>query len=297
MLRTSFVLFGVLALAGLIGGCDRTPSSTAAAENPPASAVTCKKFVGKPGHRIKLTREGKTVNTSVYDFLGEKKQSRQTSEETVIFVTEVLEVEKNWGAPTKLRRTFEKAETRSAGATTKMPLDGKTVLVEQRGGAFAFTIEGSGSVTGASLAEFSGEFNSTPAVTDFDSYFPDAPCKPGDTWDLKTRVLGGPFDRFELIREQTTCTGKLEKCYSKAGATFGVIETRAGGPFSGIKQSEIRVLAGSKLCEVVRGDGCIDGTRPDRTTVRTLTIQNNFVNLNAHTEIVATRKAELLPRP
>ena len=159
MTRTITVLFGIL--TAVMPACARSPSpapvSVLAAAEPPAEAVTFKTFVGKVGDRVKVTREEKATSTSVLTFQGKQSERVEKSEETVIHVTEVLEVDAKTGAPVKLKRTFEKAERKVAGKATKLPLDGKTVLIEKKGNAFTFTHEGGGAVTGPSLSEFTAE--------------------------------------------------------------------------------------------------------------------------------------------
>ena len=219
--------------------CDRSPSSAPAsvlaAAEPPPEGVTFKKFVEKVGDRVKVTREEKATSTSVLTFQGKKIERVEKSEGTVIHVTEVLEVDAKSGLPVKLKRTFEKAERKVADKTNKLPLDGKTVLIEKKGNAFTFTHEGGGEVTASSLAEFIGEFNRTPAVNGFELFFPGDAQKAGASWDVKSAYLKAYEKPFLFDHDKTTASAKLVKSYATDGKQFATLEVRAESPLVGIE--------------------------------------------------------------
>lgn len=281
----------VVPLAALAVGCLSQAGPPVRDEAVPLTA-----FVGKPGDRVKVTRELTNTNASEFLLNGEPLKRVEKSEVTAVTVTEVLAVGPD-GAPSKLKRTFEKAEKKSNEKTTPQPLSGKTVLIEKTGDTFTFTYAGGGAVTGRELSEFTGEFTANPPVDDFRSYLPDGPPQPGGTWDLKDRMLRGGFKPFDMVGEKTTAGGKLVKVYAKGGATFGVFEVRAEGPFTGLRGNGAGFAPGCTIVLEHKADGCIDGTRPDRTTTNAMKIRTNFPNGTALTETTTRRKVELLPRP
>ncbi len=249
---------------------------------------TFKRYTGKVGDQIKVTTTHKQVDKSVLDFLGKPIPKERITDRVHIHTTEILAVD-NQGRPIKLKRYFDKAEETTFGATKKLPMDGKTVLIEREKDKFTFTIVGEGPVKGTQQSYFLGEFNRNPSINDFDLYFPEQPAKVGAAWDIKSAFLRSN-EPFQFDEKKATGTAKLVKAFAKNGRKFGSIELRARAPISGVTGYPAGTLkAGCTMDLELKADGCIDGSSPERTTQ---SVQKTFINFgNAELEILATTKS------
>jgi hypothetical protein len=285
-------------LCGLCATVLLAPATPAADE-----AVELKDYRPKVGDRVRVTDEDRTTTRSIVttDDKTDSKVEKRTK--TVVYVSETLAVKAGDKKPTKLKRTYEKAEESKDGEVTKLPLDGKAVIVEKKGDKYTFSYADDGkAVDGKAREELDKEFNKTDK-DDIDDFIPRKPLKAGDTWKLDTDKLIKLLakDTFAVDAKTATGTGKLVEGYTFGGKQFGVYDLRVEFPVTELKgDAPIALKKGSKMALQIIADGNADGTEPDGFVTTRLTLRAYFdgpngVGINIKSDGVVTRAVERLP--
>ncbi len=255
-------LFGAVAvLAGLL-------ATQAAAQE----AVTHKRYAAKAGDKLKVTKSEDSVTVTTINAKGQEQKKDEKRTKAVVYVTEVLEVGADATKPAKLRRAYEQAVATKDGAESKLPLDGKTVVIEKKGDKYTFTLADGTALEAKAAAELDREFNKKG---DFgEELFPDGPVKPGGTWDLTEKFLKMMDDGenpFVIDAKKAKVTGKLISTVKKDGATFGDISIVAALPLTDLRgKVPLKLKEGSNWVIEMKGSGCFDGTRPEGGTTGTM---------------------------
>lgn len=231
------------------------------------SPVTIKVKKAGPGDVVKATKIEKGSNKVTLSVNGMDDVKDQSATSKYVYTEEVLERPAGSKRPTKVKRTYETAESEKAGEKNDLGLAGKTVLIEKSGDEYSFTIDGKG-VSGTAAELLGKEFRAKKEIT-VEDFLPTAAVKVGGTWKVDATKLAKDLasDGLTADPEKSTATGKLVKVYDKGGAKFGVIEinmelamTKVGGA------QDIDLKAGSKMTVAVVLDMCIDGSRTAATT-------------------------------
>lgn len=216
-----------------------------------------------PGDVVKHTATEKVALRSVVTVMGAMQTTDQESRTHFAFTERVLAKPEGAKGPTKLERTYEKAEVVAKGADVPLGLAGKTVLIQKTEDGFEFTTGGqplAGKARDLLTKEFKGQPDSLG-----EQFLPLKPVAVGSTWEPDPAgfakrlgsAIGLTFDPTKM-----TCTAKLTKVYRKDGRQFGVVAvdltlfaTKLDAP-----GMEIALTDGSKLTIRAEFDHCIDGS-------------------------------------
>ncbi len=259
-------------------------------------AVTFKQYPYKIGDATRTTKtDDATTNTTV-NAMGQEQKKSERKKKTLTYLTEVVEVGPDATKPAKLRRTYEKAVLEQDGTETKLPLAGKTVLIEKADGKYAFTADGA-ALTGPAAAELEGEFNKGNFS---DQVFPDRAVKPGDSWDLTEKFLkemDGSAVPFVIDPKGAAVTGKLLTTSKKGGVTFGEVAVSADLPLTEVRgTTPVKLNPGSNWKIEMTGSGCFDGTSPGGGSAGTMKIAIDGavmgVSLKVDTDMKTTSRTE-----
>src|SRR5262249_32225103 len=107
-------------------------------------------------YQVEKTETG-TVTTKI-TFQGQSKEETKKGTEVTAFKDTVLKLDDK-NHPTKLEREYTKVEKTIGDKTEKLPLAGKTVVVEKKGDKFTFTYKGGEEVKGEDAEGLNKEFN------------------------------------------------------------------------------------------------------------------------------------------
>lgn len=227
------------------------------------NAIEIKTDTPRVGDKVKVTVTEKTDSDMTISVGGNDMAKKEAKGRSFVYVDEVLAVEKGAPKPTKLKRTYEKAELSTDGNSKKLPVEGKTVLIEKKDGKYAYTIDGT--TVNAEVAKIlDGEFNKKDKDEARDIMFPKKAIKEGETWKIDpeklTKGLGG--EGIKLDGAKVEAGGKLVKTYKEGGKQFAELEIKVTAPITDLGgKGEVKVKSGS-LAVTMKGDGCVDGTSP-----------------------------------
>lgn len=191
-------------------------------------------------------------------------ERNEETKEIVKFTEETLEREAK-KKPTKLRRTYEKAQILEKGKTSTLPYEGKAVLIERKGDKYVFTIEGGKDLTGGDARLLAKEFNKDKDdQKEFDELMlPKGPVALNEAWKIDADEIVKQFvkEQMDVDKEKVKARGKLVKAYKKDGIQFGVMEFDLELPVIAIGKGEQKVKMDekTKLLIKVSLDACIDG--------------------------------------
>lgn len=266
------------------------------------AGVELRDFKPKVGDRVRVTDEDRTTTRSIVTTDDKTDSKLEKRTKTVVYVSETLAVKAGEKKPIKLKRTYEKAEESKDGDVTKLPLDGKAVVIEKKGDKYGFTYDDGKAVDGKARDELDKEFNKTDK-DDIDDFIPRKPLKAGDTWKLDTDKLIKLLakDTFATDPKAATGTGKFVEGYTFGGKPFGVYDLRVEFPVTELKgDAPIALKKGSKMALQLVADGNTDGTEPDgfvttRLTLRAYFDAPNGTSVNIKSDGVVTRAVERLP--
>ena len=168
----------------------------------------------------------------------------------------------------KLKRHYEHAERTIKGTRETLPYQGKTVLIEKKGGRFEFHIEGGEMLEGKDAEELNEEFNKGDFRKMFTEHFlPRRAVKLNETWKFDVAALAKGFagdGKIEIDETKSTGTGKLIKAYTKNGHQYGVVELTIVFPVTHFIDKDKRTaVKEGKITLTLQADGCIDGAVDD----------------------------------
>lgn len=248
----------------------------------PALAIdetyTLKLYKSKPGDKS----EHEASEISKADFFikagGMEMKEGRSSGKKETYTEEILEKKAGDRLATKLTRTYKVAEKTEKGGTTKAVYAGKTVLIEKKGGEYAFSIDGKALKESEAPDLFKG-FNNKKDELKAEDFLPEYPVKVGESWKVPAekserlfKTLG--HGELRIDAKKSTVGGKLLRVYKKDGAQFGILEVTIiafvtqvdfGGRFTKTGADSRLVLTGIL-------DTCIDGTIESDDTKMTVTL-------------------------
>ncbi len=181
------------------------------------------------------------------------------------YTEEILEKKAGDSRATKLLRKYTVAEKTVKGETTKAMFAGKSVLIEDKGDAYQFSVDGK-VLEERDAPELYKSFkkNNRPNPREFMTR---EAVKIGADWKVPAAESAKMFkalndDRMKIDAEKSTIEGKLVKAYKRGGAQFGAIELTITVAVTEIDLNgqSFKTTADSKV--VLKGtlDTCIDGT-------------------------------------
>lgn len=249
-------LFGALATVALL-------CAVAQAQD----AVTIKFAEPKAGDRVKVEEEEEGVSKTTVDIGGKEQVKEEKGGKKVTFVEEVVTAGDGPGKrPTKLTRTYERAQfTKGDKTTDGAPLKTE-IVIEKKDGKWSFTANGK-AVTGPLAEDLSKAFN-RPDVPP-NAMFPDKPIKAGESWkmDLAKAVPDAPGG-MKFDREKGTGGGTLVRTEKRDGAVFGAFKLVVDLPVTDLGgKAQIDLKPTSSIRNTVEAVGCIDGTSATGKTV------------------------------
>ena len=266
-------------------------------------AFELKDYKSKVGDRVRVADDDRTVTRTVIEVAGERTEKTERTSKLTVYVSEALAVKDGEKKAVKIKRVYEKAEETKDGTTTKLPLDGKTVVIEKKGDKYTFVYDDGNAVDGKPLDGLDKEFNKKD--DDIDDFIPRRPLKVGETWKMDTdklvKAMGKGKDAFEMDKKKVTGTGKLADAYTFGGRKYGVYDLQLEFPLTALTgENKIPLKPGSKMAMHLVGDGNVDGTEPDGTMTMRMTLRVFFEAPNGASgsikaDGVAVRTAEKLP--
>lgn len=206
--------------------------------------------------------------------------------------------------PTRLRRTYTKAEIKQGDTTKAYPWQGKTLLIDKKAKGYEFKLEGDRLLIGQEALPLAMEFPEEEQVKLDRLFLPRNAVAVGEEWKLDLDALVKEMTRsgsLEIDRDKATGTGKLVKVYQKGGRRYAVWTVRYELPLKSLGKGEGKMTAeaGSKQKAEFTYDGCIDGTSTSVTTkIRYQmkvagTINNTRVNRKFHINQDDTTETEV----
>jgi hypothetical protein len=263
----------------------------AAAPAPSPDTVTIKLRENTEGDVIQVEKtEGGTLVTKI-NLQGMATEDSRKVGEMSSFKETIVKVDGK-KKPLKIEREYARAEKIEGGNATKLPYDGKTVVIEQIDGNYTFKIKGGEELTGADAASLNSEFNKQHNDSIDRLLMPKNAVKVGDEWKIDMKEVARQFgggNEVELDGEKATGSGKLLKVYTKDGKQFGEIQIKLEMPIKSIGQAPASFEAGqgSKMTLTGTLDACIDGTSHAGTMKAKVKVNLSAMPMGTSIEVAA----------
>lgn len=194
------------------------------------------------------------------------KDQENKSSEQFNYREAVLEKKADDKRPTRLERTYEKAELTAEGKKQSFPYEGKTVVIEKKGDRYQFRIKDGDELTGAAAAYLDREFNSPDqSKLDDEMFLPKKPVALAEAWPIDVGPLAKSFEKMMPVQidvERARASGKLVKVYQKDGRQYGILQLKVELPLKQAQFGNNKVPFKNLAKAVVETtlDGCIDGS-------------------------------------
>jgi hypothetical protein len=167
----------------------------------------------------------------------------------------------------RLRRQYEKAQTKKGRRSVDLPFHGRAVRIELRDGRYRFFLEGGRELMGDDVAPLDREFNGGDEKFRLDNLLPGKPVPVGGVWRIDMAPLVKDFTRtgrFAVDENGAKGTGRLAKASPLGGSQFGDLIYRLEIPVQAmsVNPGEARraALPGSRGVFDFTLKLCIDGT-------------------------------------
>ena len=269
-------------------------------------AVTYKKFAEKAGDRIRVTKTEAAATDTAVTVMGRNQKKSEKKVKTVVYVDEVVTPGPAGGKTVKRKRAYETAtEAKDGGPAAKLPLAGRTVVIEKVGDKFTFTPVGGGALPKAAADELDNEFNKRDDSFGPDELFPaDKPVKVGDAWDVTdklVRSLTGSDSPFVPAEGKAKATAKLVRLAQEGGRTVGELKVTADVPVAELRAGKgpvLKLTGDSSLKLDLTGRAVMDGSAPGGAAAGKMTItidgEVQGVAVKVTAVVDTTSKAELV---
>lgn len=163
---------------------------------------------------------------------------------------------------TKLKRTYKKAQRTTDGDRRALLYQGETVLIEKKGGAWEFQIEGGETLEGQDAKELFDEFNKNAARL-IPLFLPKKAVKVDEPWTYDVGLIVKELTKegkIDIDPAKSTGSGKLLKAYQKDGKQFGVLEWTITLPVTHLIHDDNKTpTKEGKIVIKLESDGRIDG--------------------------------------
>ncbi|MCS6864772.1 MAG: hypothetical protein RMJ56_18250 [Gemmataceae bacterium] len=245
------------------------------------AAVALQRYQYRVGDRVRVVDEEHTLLRFVIIQNNQRQEKQEKRDKITIFVSETLAVKAGEKRPTKIQRLYERAEETKNGGTEKLPLHGKTVIIEKKNDQYIFTTPDGQVLDGPARDELDKEFNQKTPDDELDHFIPQRPLKPGETWVMDAEKLVKSFTRdaqqFTIDAKTAKGEGKFVESYTFGGYTYGIYDmfiqfplTQFAGP------NPIDLKTGSKMEMRILGDGNVDGREPNGILTMRITLRAFF---------------------
>jgi hypothetical protein len=191
-------------------------------------------------------------------------EKKETKGHTLIFRETGVERGPAGGDLVKLKRSYKKAQRTIDGDRRTLPFQGETVLIEKKGDAFIFQIEGGETLQGDDTKELHEEFNKGAVGKLFELFLPKKTVKVNESWKFDVGLLVKEFTKdgkIEIDPAKSSGSGKLLKAYPKNGKQFGILELTVTMAVTHlINDGNKTPTKQGKIVIKLETDGCIDGS-------------------------------------
>ncbi len=243
-----------------------------------APAVAQEKFTIKlhtnaKGDVIQVSEKIALIEKSTLTVMDKPQATGKEKVWSATFKEEIIEKEPG-KMPTKVKRTYQKAEMTFQGRKIAPSLIGKEVLIDLSGPNPAFNIDGK-ELTGDDLLFMAEGLKDRASQKEEDRSFenfilPKNPVAVGETWKPDLPALLKKMSEDVPITfdpANSTATGKLLKAYKKNGRQFGAFEVAMDLTMAkvGIGPMTFALDGSSNMKLTMRFDGCIDGASASGT--------------------------------
>lgn len=271
-------------------------------------AVTYKKYAEKAGDKVRVTKTETSVTDTAATFKGQDQTKSETKVKTVEYVDEVITPGPLGGKTLKRKRTYETAtEAKDGGPPAKLPLAGRTVVIEKKGDKFVFEPDGGGPLPKAAVAELEQEFNKQDDTFGPDTLFPDnKPVKVGQTWDVTDKLLktlSGADSPFVPKEGKAKVTATLLELTTENGRPVGKVRVTGDIPLAELRAGKgpaVTLTGPSGMKLDMTGRAVMDGSGPDGGATGKLTItvdgEVQGIALKVTAVIENVSKSELLKK-
>jgi hypothetical protein len=218
--------------------------------------------------------ESQVVRNLVLDRFGQlvKDVTEKTSEcyryEETILETAV------GGTPTKLRRRYDKAESRKGRRTDPLACNGMTVLIEMRDGRYRFRFDGGRAMRDDESADLDREFNVGDEKFRVGSLIPDKGAPVGKPWKIEMAPLLADLQRskkYLVQADRARGDGELHMTTPLGGAQFALMTCKLQVPLLAMAfnpgEAPRPLADGAKATFDLSLDLCVDGSEPTATLV------------------------------
>lgn len=200
---------------GGTGGGEPAPSGT---------AYTIKVREPQRGDKLLVTETMK--DTSTITIAG--KADPKTEQESWEYTETILDMPVGAHKPTKATREYKTAKSNDgAGVMRDLSFAGKTVLLEQKGNKYSFTVNGR-ALPDADSRQLTREFRKVAKSnkSELQYFLPKGAVKLNEPWalDRETMAQWASEDDVTPDLDASSVTGKLTKVYSKDGKQWGTME-------------------------------------------------------------------------
>ncbi len=223
--------------------------------------------IGRPGLGDKFQVKINGTHEGEFKALDSDNNVKFEAKETKItkFVFREVGLERAGDELVKVKRQYEHADRIVKGERRTLPYQGKTLLIEKKGGKFQFQIENDEEIVGKEAEELNEEFNKGGFHKLIPLLLPRKAVKVDDTWKVDTAFLAKEFGKdgkVEIDAAKSTGTGKLLKAYQKNGKQCGVYEVTMTFPVTQFTtdSGDKGPTKDSKFSLKLTVDGPIDGT-------------------------------------
>jgi len=212
------------------------------------------------------------VTTKVVDGAGKALvDQKKTVVDTSSFIETVKKCEKGKTA-TLVERKYDKAIMTTDGEKKELPYQGKTVVIEKKGGKYTFSVDGK-ALAGDDAASLSKEFKDT-ADDKFDfvkALQPKDAVKVNGSWKLDMEPYLKDIRKdgnVEVDADKCKGTCTLMKAYKKDGMQFGEVKVEMTYPVKSLGSGAMKLVGqeGSVATLDLTLDVCIDGTAQTGTS-------------------------------
>jgi hypothetical protein len=251
--------FFLLVIVGLVV----SPSGVVAQD-----AYTIKLKESATGDRIRVEKQAtEKTKMKLEDAQGTSvRDNEEMKSERYTYEDSILKKKPGERRPTRLRRHYDLAETKTGADTQTLPYQGKSVLIEKRGDTYHFQIEGGAELQGKDAEALNKEFNKPKGELDFNKILvPNKPVHVNESWNLDADALVKDLQKdmpVEIDTSKTKATAKLLKAYKQDGRQFGAIELHLEFPLTALVMGDTRIgfAEGAKFTADATMTGCIDGS-------------------------------------
>lgn len=214
----------------------------------------------------------KLVGTTGKVLQEKKLQNAQQS----VYRETVLEKPAGSRLPTRLRRDYEKAVLWVEGKPEALPYQGKTILIEDKGGAVHFQVEGGAALTGLAAALLDRELNKVDLR---ELMLPKNAVRVGEAWKIDMAPVAAAWEKMTAMQvdvARSTGSGRLTRACAKDGRRFGALTFRLEMPIAALGgEKKIKADDSSKLTMDVALDCCIDGSASTGTLQASFQVQTS----------------------